>query len=92
LKIAPWPPKFKPVSLPKYNGFGNSWIGREFSRRRWCRTGQILYHCVWRPSSQLVLSATTTLSLQLGWSQDKVHSSIPNISWNNNSIVRSVQL
>jgi hypothetical protein len=24
LKIAPWPPKFKPVSLPKYNGFGNS--------------------------------------------------------------------
>jgi hypothetical protein len=24
LQTAPWPPKFKPVSLPKYNGFGNS--------------------------------------------------------------------
>jgi chromosome segregation ATPase len=24
LQIAPWPPKFKPVSLPKYNGFRNS--------------------------------------------------------------------
>jgi hypothetical protein len=23
LQIAPWPSKFKPVSLPKYNGFGN---------------------------------------------------------------------
>jgi hypothetical protein len=23
LQTAPWPPKFKPVSLPKYNGFGN---------------------------------------------------------------------
>jgi hypothetical protein len=27
---APWPPKFKPVSLPKYNGFGNS---RQFLMR-----------------------------------------------------------
>jgi hypothetical protein len=24
LQTAPWPPKFKPVSLQKYNGFGNS--------------------------------------------------------------------
>jgi hypothetical protein len=24
LQTAPWPPKFKPVSLLKYNGFGNS--------------------------------------------------------------------
>jgi hypothetical protein len=24
LQTEPWPPKFKPVSLPKYNGFGNS--------------------------------------------------------------------
>jgi hypothetical protein len=24
LQTAPWPPKFKPVSLPKYNDFGNS--------------------------------------------------------------------
>jgi hypothetical protein len=24
LQTAPWPSKFKPVSLPKYNGFGNS--------------------------------------------------------------------
>jgi hypothetical protein len=24
LQTAPWPPKFKPVSLPKYNGFTNS--------------------------------------------------------------------
>jgi hypothetical protein len=24
LQTAPWPPKFKPVSLPKYNCFGNS--------------------------------------------------------------------
>jgi FtsZ-binding cell division protein ZapB len=24
LQTAPWPPKFKPLSLPKYNGFGNS--------------------------------------------------------------------
>jgi hypothetical protein len=24
LQTAPWPPKFKPVSLSKYNGFGNS--------------------------------------------------------------------
>jgi hypothetical protein len=23
LQTAPWPPKFKSVSLPKYNGFGN---------------------------------------------------------------------
>jgi hypothetical protein len=23
LQTAPWPPKFKPVSLPKYNGYGN---------------------------------------------------------------------
>jgi hypothetical protein len=30
LQTAPWPPKFKPVSLPKYNGFGNS---REFLMR-----------------------------------------------------------
>jgi hypothetical protein len=27
---APWPSKFKPVSLPKYNGFGNS---RQFLMR-----------------------------------------------------------
>jgi hypothetical protein len=25
LQTAPWPPKFKSVSLPKYNSFGNSW-------------------------------------------------------------------
>jgi hypothetical protein len=37
-------------------------------------------------------STTTTLSLQLGRSQDKVHSSIPDISWNNSSVIRSVQL
>jgi hypothetical protein len=24
LQTAPWPPKFKPVSLPKYNGFRNT--------------------------------------------------------------------
>jgi hypothetical protein len=30
LLTAPWPPKFKPVSLPKYNGFGNS---RQFLMR-----------------------------------------------------------
>jgi archaellum component FlaC len=30
LQIAPWPPKFKPLSLPKYNGFGNS---RQFLMR-----------------------------------------------------------
>jgi hypothetical protein len=30
LQIAPWLPKFKPVSLPKYNGFGNS---RQFLMR-----------------------------------------------------------
>jgi hypothetical protein len=30
LKTAPWPPKFKPVSLPKYNGFENS---RQFLKR-----------------------------------------------------------
>jgi hypothetical protein len=30
LQIAPWPPKFKPVSLSKYNGFGNS---RQFLMR-----------------------------------------------------------
>jgi hypothetical protein len=30
LQTAPWPSKFKPVSLPKYNGFGNS---RQFLMR-----------------------------------------------------------
>jgi hypothetical protein len=30
LQTTPWPPKFKPVSLPKYNGFGNS---RQFLMR-----------------------------------------------------------
>jgi hypothetical protein len=30
LQTAPWSPKFKPVSLPKYNGFGNS---RQFLMR-----------------------------------------------------------
>jgi hypothetical protein len=30
LQTAPWPPKFKPVSLPKYNGFENS---RQFLMR-----------------------------------------------------------
>jgi hypothetical protein len=30
LQTAPWPPKFKPVSLPKYKGFGNS---RQFLMR-----------------------------------------------------------
>jgi hypothetical protein len=30
LQTAPWPPKFKPVSLPKYNGFENS---RQFRMR-----------------------------------------------------------
>jgi hypothetical protein len=30
LQTAPWPPKFKLVSLPKYNGFGNS---RQFLMR-----------------------------------------------------------
>jgi hypothetical protein len=30
LQTAPWPPKFKPVSLPKYNGYGNS---RQFLMR-----------------------------------------------------------
>jgi uncharacterized phage infection (PIP) family protein YhgE len=30
LQTAPWPLKFKPVSLPKYNGFGNS---RQFLMR-----------------------------------------------------------
>jgi hypothetical protein len=30
LQTAPWPPKLKPVSLPKYNGFGNS---RQFLMR-----------------------------------------------------------
>jgi small-conductance mechanosensitive channel len=30
LQTAPWPPKFKPVSLPKYNGFKNS---RQFLMR-----------------------------------------------------------
>jgi hypothetical protein len=30
LQIAPWPPKFKPVSLPNYNGYGNS---RQFLMR-----------------------------------------------------------
>jgi hypothetical protein len=30
LQTAPWPPKFKPISLPKYNGFGNS---RQFLMR-----------------------------------------------------------
>jgi hypothetical protein len=30
LQTTPWPPKFKAVSLPKYNGFGNS---RQFLMR-----------------------------------------------------------
>jgi hypothetical protein len=30
LQTTPWPPKFKPVSLPKYNGFRNS---RQFLMR-----------------------------------------------------------
>jgi hypothetical protein len=30
LQTAPWPPKFKSVSLPKYNGYGNS---RQFLTR-----------------------------------------------------------
>jgi hypothetical protein len=30
LQTAPWSPKFKPASLPKYNGFGNS---RQFLMR-----------------------------------------------------------
>jgi hypothetical protein len=30
LQTAPWPPKFKPVFFPKYNGFGNS---RQFLMR-----------------------------------------------------------
>jgi FtsZ-binding cell division protein ZapB len=30
LQTTPWPPKFKPASLPKYNGFGNS---RQFLMR-----------------------------------------------------------
>jgi hypothetical protein len=30
LQTAPWPPKFKPISLPKYNGFANS---RQFLMR-----------------------------------------------------------
>jgi hypothetical protein len=30
LQTTPWPPKFKHVSLPKYNGFGNS---RQFLMR-----------------------------------------------------------
>jgi hypothetical protein len=25
LQTAPWPPKYKIVSLPKYNGYGHSW-------------------------------------------------------------------
>jgi predicted ribosome quality control (RQC) complex YloA/Tae2 family protein len=24
LQTTPWPPKYKPISLPKYNGYGNS--------------------------------------------------------------------
>jgi hypothetical protein len=25
LQTAPWPPKYKPISLMKFNGYGNSW-------------------------------------------------------------------
>jgi hypothetical protein len=40
----------------------------------------------------LVVSDTSTLSLQLGRSQDEVHAGIPDISWNDSRIIRLVQL
>jgi hypothetical protein len=70
----------------------SSWGTNWPSRRRWCCAGQILPHCPWRSSSEMVLSATTTLSLQLGRSQDEIHAGILDISWNNSRVIRPVQL
>jgi hypothetical protein len=50
LQTALWPPKFKPVSLSKYNGFGNSssswgmnqlWIQQEEMMSRWSNSSSL---------------------------------------------------
>jgi hypothetical protein len=74
LQTAPWPPKFKPTSVSKYNGFGNS---RQFLMRYESAVSSAGGDDVAR--SELVFSATTALSLQLGRPQDKVHASISDV-------------
>jgi hypothetical protein len=69
LQTAPWPLKFKPISLPKYNGFGNS---RQFLMRYESAVNStggddvalaksfIIFR---RTSTELVLFAAAALSL-----------------------------
>jgi hypothetical protein len=98
LQTAPWPPKFKPVSLPKYNGYGNStqFLMRYESTVNSARGDDVAlaksFIFLWRPSPQLVLFTTTTLNLQLDWPQDKIHPSFPDIPWSHDKVIRSVQL
>jgi FtsZ-binding cell division protein ZapB len=48
LHTAPWPPKFKPLSLSKYNGFGNSRQFLMLYESAVNSTGgdDVLHHCV----------------------------------------------
>jgi hypothetical protein len=66
------------------------WISCEFGRTRWCCTSQIFHHCLRRSSSELVFSATTTFSLQLGRPQEKIHASISDVPWHNSCVIRPV--
>jgi hypothetical protein len=85
LQNAPWPSKFKPVSLPKYNGFENS---RQFLMRYESAVNSAGGDDVAQAKSFIiacegpvpVFSATTTLSLQLGRPKDEVHASISDVS------------
>jgi hypothetical protein len=85
LQTAPWPPKFKPVSLPKYNGFRNS---RQFLMRYESAVNSAggddvalakSFIIAFIASTELVLTAASTLSLQLGRSQYKVHASVSDV-------------
>jgi hypothetical protein len=80
LQTAPWLPKFKPVSLPKYNGFGNS---RQFLMRYESAVNSA-------GGDELVLTAASTFSLQLGRSQDKVHASVSDVPRHNSRSLRFV--
>jgi hypothetical protein len=67
LQTAPWPPKFKPVSLLKYNGYGNS---RQFLMRYESAVNSAGGGDVALAKSFIIAcegsDTTTTLNLQLG--------------------------
>jgi hypothetical protein len=99
LQTVPCPPKYKPVSLPKYNGYGHF---RQFIMSYEAAVnsaggddvafGQIFHHCLWRSSSQLVFLVASALNIQLNWSQDEIHSGISSVSWNSGKTIRPLQL